>query len=249
MRQMGQLLDDSKPRRIALLLTIAVTHLLTLAWLLTRPPAEQPGPRVVATTIHIGPLPGESAAPEPSEPDPTSATVVSPFAPAPLDLPSPLVAADEGAASASAGAAGGGGCELGAQAAAAIEQDPAAMAELTAFPPGIRTEADAVLLWNQAWLATPASIASPAGPAVAGALRKRIVAVVTAAPPGCREATAIGPSFIPIRESGRTTMLVIGSGAWRWDDLIRTDQNCPASYPGPCPSIPERVPNVHKQLL
>jgi hypothetical protein len=232
------LIDGSRPGRIALLLAIATAHFLILAWFLTRPPVELPPPRNVATSIQIAPLPGEAAVPEQSKPVATSPSVVSPFVPVPLDLPSPRPVSSDGPASSTAGPTGGGGCELGAKAGAAIEQNRAAMAELAAFPPGIRTEADAVLLWNQAWLETPSPIASAAGPQVSGALRRRIVAIVAAAPAACREATAVGPSFIPIRESGRTTMLVVGSGAWRWDDLIRTDPDCQRADANPVHQLP-----------
>lgn len=114
------------------------------------------------------------------------------------------------------------------------------MAELAALPPGIRTEADAVMIWNGEWraLTVPAAAdaavpATSAAPAVSE-LRRTIEALATAAPPACLAVIVPGPLFIPVREPRRTTTLVIGSGAWRWADLLSPPATCVATSAQPC---------------
>ena len=235
---MAELFEISGRRRRTLFALIAAAHLLMFAWLITRPPIEQARRQDIGTLINIGPVPGETPAPEPSKPVETKPEVTDPLVPPLLDLPSPVPAAADAPAAPAVGAAGGGGgCELAVQAGAAIEQDPAAMAELTALPAGMRTEADAVLLWNQKWLDLPAPTQFPVSGQISGALRRTIIKVIVAAPAGCQNAPAIGPAFIPVRETNRTTMLVIGTGAWQWSDLVRTDTSCSPARGAPCPAV------------
>jgi hypothetical protein len=101
------------------------------------------------------------------------------------------------------------------------------------LPPGIRTEADAVMLWNGGWIdvggaptAAPMPVTvqkllppilqnDPLAP-----LKQTVVAAIAAVPPVCQDLGVTGPQLIPIAEPGRTTMLVIGSGMWKWTELI-----------------------------
>lgn len=230
--------STQRPLRVALLLAIAAVHLLMILWLMTRPPDERSASKEGGTLILFAPTSGKSPASAPrKQTEPPRTTKSTPVPPPPIEMPSvlPTVAQVAGAAEPST-IGGSGGCQLAADAGAAIRLDPAAMAELAALPPGVRTEADAVMLWNGRWLGDASSPAPPTNPPPAGELRRVVETVVAAAPAECRDAAAIGPVFMPIPETGRTTMLVIGSGKWRWSDVLGPEvcrpeagNSCPAS--------------------
>lgn len=164
------------------------------------------------------------------------------------------------AAPAASGSGTGAGCGMAGVIGQAIAADPAAMAALDALPPGIRTEADAVMLWNGGWIdvggapPSPQSVASSfasqfpplatPGPSRSATmlpsfllsdplapLKQTVVTALAAAPAECRALSVNGPQLIPIAEPSRTTMLVIGSGSWKWTDLID-----PAAMPSNSPA-------------
>ena len=234
-----------KRRRAGLLAVIVAVHLAMILWLLMRS-AEIVSRPPEATALSLIPLSADQprAASHPVERTATRAH---------FRLPSPRPAPTEPPAAApppTVNAASGSACDLAAAAGAAIEQDPAAMAELAALPPGIRTEADAVMIWNGDWraLAVPAAAdaavpATSADPAVSE-LRRAIQALATSAPPACLAVIVPGPLFIPVREPRRTTTLVIGSGAWRWADLLKTPATCVATSAQPCPAVVTPAPIV-----
>ena len=132
---------------------------------------------------------------------------------------------------AAAGSGTGQGCGMAGVLAKGISESPEAMAAVAALPKEVRSEADAVMLWNGAWLDTGQGSVLSAVPVLSEltgqdpvtALKTVILATLAAAPAECREVTSLGPQFIPIAEPGRTTMLVIGSGAWRWSSLIEPE--------------------------
>ncbi|MEO7786634.1 MAG: hypothetical protein ABIR77_02245 [Sphingomicrobium sp.] len=237
--------NDGKRSRSALLAVIVAAHAAIILWLLTRPPTTAPRRPDVTSLALIAPSVDH---PRPtSQPAARRATREHVRKPSPLrDRPVPPAAA----APPSASPASASGCNLTTAVGAAIEQDPAAMAELAMLPPGIRTEADAVMIWNGEWRAlsvpTVADAAVPATSPAPGAseLRRTIEALATAAPPACLAALVPGPLFIPVREVGRTTTLVIGSGAWRWADLLIPQATCVASAVGTCPSVPLAAPII-----
>lgn len=115
-----------------------------------------------------------------------------------------------------------GGCALADQLRAAIMADPASLAELAALPAGVRTEADAVMLWNGQWMAESVYLDPSSSPP----LRRLVQQLIAQAPEECRTAIWTGPQFIPITQGTRNTMLVVGSGSWRWQDLMDQPQEC-----------------------
>lgn len=117
---------------------------------------------------------------------------------------------------ASGAKAAGAGCALAKDISHSIATDFAAMAELRALPPSIRTSADAVLLWNGQWT-LPDGGSDGIDPR---ALRRVIEQAVAESPIECRLAMNIGPQFVQVAEENRTVMVVIGSGRWRWTDLL-----------------------------
>ena len=184
-------------------------------------------------TVEIADVPSASAPAKPAAASPVP--VLDP----PVLMPSAIKVP---AAPAASGTGTGAGCGMAGVIGRAIAADPAAMAALDALPPGIRTEADAVMLWNGGWIdvggapvpARPQSlvpslvIPSPGSSLLAkilesdplAPLKQTVVAALAAAPAECRNLEVSGPQLIPITEPARTTMLVVGSGIWKWADLI-----------------------------
>lgn len=98
----------------------------------------------------------------------------------------------------------------------AIEADPAAMRVLADLTPDLRTAADAIMIWNGGW--SRASV-YPGGE-IADPLRQVVMREVAAAPIECRESGMLGPQVIAVADRGWTAMLAVGSGVWRWADLL-----------------------------
>ena len=219
-------------RRIGLLAAIVGAHLLVILWFATRQPVVRMdagrGGTLVLITLSSG---DDTPAPRPVRIEQTPLVIRLPLPPllpalAPLSVALPTI---DMAGLGTGSAQNMGGCQLGAEALAVIRQDTSAMAELGALPAGVRSDADAVMLWNGSWSTAfapspPTALAST--PAVPGTLRTLIERIVAAAPSQCRDASVTGPIFIPILEPTRTTMLVIGSGVWRWADLLLPPTTC-----------------------
>ena len=216
-----------------MLIVIIAVHLLLLMWLVTRPPAVQPVSDHGRGLLLISLADGERSAAPSTKPKPPPPSLIPPPA---IILPSllatPTAAQTPSPSDAGAPQAGeAGGCALPVRTAEAIARDPAAMAELAALAPLYRTSADAVLLWNGQWLATGQEAgAVPVMPA----LRRIVEQVVTEASPECRATPTNGPQFLAIPEQDRTTTLVIGSGTWRWSDLLATSATCLSGAPEAC---------------
>ena len=145
-------------------------------------------------------------------------------------LPIIVVPAPEAAAqpAAAAGAGAGEDCRTADAIARGISENPDAMAAVAALPKDVRSDSDAVMLWNGTWLDTgetsmlsvlPAALLPTSVDPVA-ALKQAVLVTLTEVPAVCRDLLMTGPQFIPIAEPDRTTMLVIGSGLWRWSSLL-----------------------------
>lgn len=166
----------------------------------------------------------------------------------------------EAAAPPASGSGSGSGCSVASAVGAALIADEPAMAELAALPAEVRSDTDAVMLWNGSWLGVApeaqqtqeqAQMQSQA-PAPAPAqtfsliptltqipeLKRVVTDTILALPVECQGVETAGPQLIPIPEPGRTTMVVIGSGLWRWSDLIElpvadpTDSQTGDGWPG-----------------
>ena len=203
--------------RAVLLIAIVALHLLLVFHLASHSPPE-PNARPAVLNVFTVPLSSGRGASSP----PIKQTVASPAHRFPVVIVHPRSPtatdsppSEEADVMPQSGVAAG-GCALARDAGDAIQRDAAAMAELDALPPAIRTSADAVMLWNGEWLDQGAM---PGG-RDAGALRRVVEQVVADAPVDCREVEAIGPVFIPIPERDHTVMIVIGSGTWRWAQLL-----------------------------
>ena len=211
-------------RRGTLLLTIVAAHLLVL-WLvllLTAFTGRAPARAKTLAVFDVSEVEKPDAPAKPAEQVRVSKVQPQLLVPTTLTIDAPPAAAGSGT---------GQGCGMAGLLAKGISESPEAMAAVAALPKEVRSETDAVMLWNGTWLDTgQASVLSavPVLSAMTGqdpvtALKTVILATLAAAPPECREVESLGPQFIPIAETGRTTMLVIGSGAWRWSSLIEPD--------------------------
>lgn len=109
-----------------------------------------------------------------------------------------------------------GGCALGETVRQALEQDAEAQTALAQIPREYRSVANAILLWNGEWL--PAERLG--GPPATGAIQKAITDVISNAPPHCRLEIEPGPVFLIVNNVSETIVLALGSGAWRWMDLL-----------------------------
>ncbi len=118
------------------------------------------------------------------------------------------------------GSGTGNGCAVASAVSAALLADKDAMAELAALPAEVRSDADAVMLWNGAWLDVAPEAQMQMAQTPIPALKRVVTDTVLALPAECQEVQTAGPQLIPIPEPGRTTMVVIGSGLWRWSNLI-----------------------------
>ena len=191
--------DGHPSRRIALLVLIIAAHYLIIAWLLSQSPAERKSDAHGETLITISPASGNRTAAEPPQPVERAHALVRAPLPPPLS-PMPNLSAEAPETGGAAGVQGGGSaCQLTADAALAIQQDPMAMAELENLPAGVRSKADAVMLWNGAWFdQAPQGADSTIPEASPGGLHLVIERIVSAAPTQCRDEAMVGPVFVPI---------------------------------------------------
>lgn len=231
--------------RAVLLIAIVALHLLFVLRLASRFPLESAARPAVLNVFTVPLASGRGASPPPIK-----QTVANPAHHNPVVIVhrQPRTATDspssvDAEAAASQASVAASGCALARDAGDAIQQSVAAMAELDALPPTIRTSADAVMLWNGEWLdqgAMPQMGDS-------GSLRRVVEQVVADAPVECRDAEAIGPVFIPIPERDHTVMIVIGSGTWRWASLLAPATACAATDQATCP--PLESPTANEQSV
>lgn len=117
-----------------------------------------------------------------------------------------------------ASAAAGHACDVGAWLQSALQADPSVRLALTTIPPSSRSVANAIMLWDSHWTPQPM-------PAVAGvsALRSAMMVGVRSAPVECQSQLVRGPELIALADAHGTILLAVGSGEWRWGDLLAPD--------------------------
>ena len=117
----------------------------------------------------------------------------------------------------SAGVTGQGlddGCTIAAQLQQAFTDEAPVRAAIYAIPVNERSVANAIQLWNGEWIST-------IGKDVLADLRQSVDTIVNSSTPECRNAMRIGPVFfIATDEDKIQTVIVLGSGQWRWTDLV-----------------------------
>jgi hypothetical protein len=215
-----------------MLLIIAALHAVVILWLATQSLREERTIEGSISLINVAtPASSGSQADTPKVAE-VETKAHNPIVTARLPLPALNAAPSAPGSSTSegSGATAAGGCRLAEAVGAAILADGAAMAELDALPPQARTQADAVMLWDGRWQQSasapqPASAAPLNGPRLTlSQLRRVVEQEVRKAETECRDAIVNGPQFIALAGTVRTIIIVVGSGQWRWEDLLRPEE-------------------------
>jgi hypothetical protein len=173
------------------------------------PPKRPPAPpelapvRALAALLPI-PLPPAEAKPQVVEPPVDEARLEA-------DRRQDPIALSVARASATANA----GCQLTAWLQAALQADPAVRAALPTVPVDARSAANAIMLWDRSWVPQP----GPAREGV-GVIRTALMVGVLSAPPTCRLQAVRGPELMTLTDTTGTVVLAVGSGEWRWADLL-----------------------------
>jgi hypothetical protein len=119
-------------------------------------------------------------------------------------------------------AASGTTCKLGEWLQGALQQDDQVGSALAHIPRPSRSIANALMVWDGSWVNAPS-----AGPGLS-VIRGAIVSGIRSAPQPCRTELMSGPVLLTLNDTSGATLLAIGSGQWRWDDLLR-DAGTPAT--------------------
>lgn len=169
-----------------------------------------------------------AAVPDPAETKPEDLKVRPDIEPLPVaDVPTLLDATAEpvefddavsvqvaAAAAAAAISSDGDPCALGAWLQTALQNNPSVQAALSEVPRSARSVANAVMLWNGHWAEPTASAAKGMAQ-----IRALVVAGISAAPASCQTQQIKGPVLMTIGNEADVTILAVGSGQWRWQDL------------------------------
>ena len=167
------------------------------------------------------PAAAQQVAAAPAQPPATAPPPVSPESTTPPPPPQPAAASnpapDAGPEAMAAVAAGAGqGCDMVQWVQDRLQRDPGVRAALQRIPVAERSVANAVQLWNGRW------IEDPGGADRLAPVRAATVQAILASPPGCRQADVAGPRLILFDDGPETVILSLGSGNWRWTDLVVT---------------------------
>ncbi len=201
--------EASIPRRkrITALGTVLGLHALIVALVLASrstfaPPAE-PGSLTVVTIA-------APAAPSPAPPPPPTPERVSKLA---ENAEPPSTA--EAAPAASAAGPPGPACATLELVMKAVAADPDAVLAVRNSPPELRSVAEAMIIWNEGWSAAAISADAPLG-----AARTVVERTLAGLPDGCLDEQVTGPRLVPVQGERGTMFVVIGSGVWRWRELL-----------------------------
>jgi hypothetical protein len=167
--------------------------------------------RVSAPRIVIKPTPPRHAAPSPdaeSQPMPdTFSDVMSES-----ELAGALTAG-EGEAGGGGGGGGGGGCDMARAVQQALRRDPLVGSAVSQA----NRRGKSIMLWNGDWVR--AGIQDGKG---LSAVREAVMWEVAFSPAACRNRPVHGLVLLSLADGG--TRFAIGSGAWRWSDLLGVRQ-------------------------
>ncbi|MDI1364462.1 MAG: hypothetical protein PSX79_06270, partial [bacterium] len=209
-----------------------LAHAVALIWLSR---ADNTPPRQLETThfsvsLIDGRDPTSSMAERPTEPIPATASakagktqvtrlehLAAGFLP-PVDVSQEPTPFTEDATAASvveaASLAAGQECELGSWLQGALQDSQDVRSALGEIPRPARSVANALMLWNGAWVETPNA---ERGLSV---IRAAVMSGIRAAPAPCRDEIVHGPVLLTLLDPTGSTLLAVGSGEWRWDDLL-----------------------------
>ena len=89
-------------------------------------------------------------------------------------------------------------------------------ASLSQVPREARSVANAIMLWDGRWM----EASDLGGSTIADPIRAAIIEQVRFESPACRDMPIRGPRFITLVATPANIVLAMGSGEWRWSDLL-----------------------------
>jgi hypothetical protein len=208
------------PHLVSALATAAINAALLVLILLP----SRSEPRLAASVLTVFDVAAVSTAPEPEPPEAPQPEPVEPTPPQPVVVPPPevpLPVPNEIAVAVrdeTTNAANGGACDLTAPVQAALQSSAAVRLSLPRIPAERRSVANAIMVWKVAWLAEDEQLDAAAIAAIQGIVAQ----TVAAATAECRLEPQVGPRLLLLAGTGDTIVLAVGSGQWRWQDLLDT---------------------------
>ena len=127
----------------------------------------------------------------------------------------PTAAALAGARHAGGGGGGGGACDMATRLQAALRRDARVRATVAAADHAAGAAGTVIFVWNGDWIRRR----DQDGNGLA-AVREAIMWEVGFAPPQCRAEAVHGLVLISLNDSPGAARLALGSGDWRWSDLL-----------------------------
>lgn len=109
-------------------------------------------------------------------------------------------------------------CPIAEDVAKGIVADPIALDAIIHAPADLRSVADAIVVWNLAWVPATTDLQSPLG-----SVRTNVTATLRSVSEDCLSSVVVGPRLIAIPDGERTMILVFGSSEWSWKALIGPD--------------------------
>jgi hypothetical protein len=214
-------------RRHLLFPAIVAAEFLLLAVFSLDAPASQPAPGEKSIALfNVAATSQTPPAPEPQPVETPKPLVVPP--PPKIETASPIPAAPVFNAAAAVRAGFGTTCDVAYTLERGFGEDPLLSAELARIGPESRSVANAIMVWDGRWV----ELGGGAPVDALETLRRAIVEAVRAAPPECLTQELSGPRFIAVSRSDTTTVLVLGSGTWRWEQVLLE----------PSPATPSQAP-------
>ena len=179
------------------------------------PPPAEPQPS-------LEPAPEPPPPQRPAEPAATESSLVADVmaqARAIIGAPAEGVAEPTQAVGSAAAAAPGGSpkCEAGEGVAAELRNDQKALAALARLPRSALSVADALQLWGNGVWVDPTTLG---GKGALEPIQEAVLRGVISLPPECLDTVFPGPRFLTIRTGERDIVVVLGSGEWRWRELL-----------------------------
>ena len=207
-------------RRHLLVPAILAVHLLLIALLLLSPMPAAVAP-AIASPMAVFDVKSAAQEPAVAEPEPQPQELVAPqprieieveMAAAPPPAVFDLAAAER--------AGFGTSCEIADSLARAFTDNELLKSQLARVGPRSRSVANAIMFWDGDWVTVPGDAPEDA----VNILRRAILEGVRAAAPECLIEEVAGPRFISVDSGTGTIVLVVGSGKWRWGQLIAPEQ-------------------------
>lgn len=207
-------------RRTSLILTIAA-HVGLFGILMT--PTARPV-RVQAASLKLFDVQPGPPAPKVQTPKPRQPQPVPPQPPEPVIVPPPVVPLPAPSAMVAAlleqsdEAAQGGACDLTEPVRAALEENAEVQASLPRIPRAHLSVANAIMVWNVDWVLSDDRLDAK----ILDSIRDVVAGTIAAASSECRLQPQGGPRLIILPGQTGNIVLALGSGQWRWQDMLET---------------------------